>query len=134
MVLRHCETLQNLFIPEETENNCLKSHSQPEFLYQLEQDCGIKANKKVGRDAFYKKRFSWQWVNPRSASLFNARRDWKPALSKQFLVEMPRETILLFLPPDFDFYPFGFLVVGGRSRKKCQGNPAWLEAHLDILG
>lgn len=47
---------------------------------------------------------------------------------------MPPETILLFLPADFDFYPFGFLVVGGGSRKKCQGNPAWLEVHLDIFG
>lgn len=84
MVLRHCETVQNLFIPAETENHSLQSHSQPEFLYQLEQDCGIKANKKVGSDAFYKKRFSWNWVNPRSAALISARRDWKRALLKQF--------------------------------------------------
>lgn len=111
-MLRPCEAVQNLFVPTETENHSLKSHSQPRFLYQLEQDCGIKASNKVGRDAFYKKRFSRRWLSPRRIgplpAFLNARRDLKPQLPKSFSVEMPREMIPLLLPPDFVFIPLEF--------------------------
>lgn len=112
ILLRPCEAVQKLFNPAEIENHTLKPHSQPGFLYQMEQDRGIKASNRVGRDAFYKKRFSRCWVSPRKTGLLSAflsaRRDLKPELPKSFSVEMPQEMVPLLLPPDFVFIPLEF--------------------------
>lgn len=127
--LRGC---QNLFIPAEVENHSLKSHCLPGCLYQLRQDLGIKASNNVGRDAFYKKSFCWCWVSPRRtgvlSAFLNARRDLKLELPKSFFSRNALRNDSSPPTSRLCFYPFGVLVVGGGSCKKCQGNPAWLEA------
>lgn len=114
------EAVQSLFTPPEMERES-EILLPAWFLDQVRQRLGIKASN-AG--------FSWHWVTPCNRSVGCFLRDGDPS-NQNSLSHFQQQCLMkrfLSSTSKLLFYPFEVLLVCGKSCKKSQRSPAWLEA------